>query len=154
MATRTQQVERAGRNEQIVALVIEGLTYEAIGRQFSITPQRVHQIWKRELEKRPVPRIDEHRRKELALIDHAISALFQTIINPEHERNKVDALRVLATWSEARRRLLGLDAPQRKEISVLTEDVVDSALRKAAEDHAAYSRQLEEAELAELGEQS
>lgn len=38
--------------------------------------------------------------------------------------------------SERRARLLGLDAPTKQQIHVLTEDVVDAALREAAEEHA------------------
>lgn len=140
------QLARAIRNEEIVKAVTEGQQYSEIGRTYGITPQRVHQIWKRELQRRPVPYIDEHRRKEAALIDHAMTKLFEIINDSSaYRKDRVDALRVLATYSEARRRLLGLDAPQRREITVLTEDVVDAALRKASEEFETVSRQLEAA---------
>ena len=38
--------------------------------------------------------------------------------------------------AESRRKLLGSDAPTKQTIHVLTEDVVDAALREAAEEHA------------------
>jgi hypothetical protein len=47
---------------------------------------------------------------------------------------KLQAIQVLKGLSESRRKLLGLDAPQRRVVEIITEDMVDGMIAAAQED--------------------
>jgi hypothetical protein len=83
---------------------------------------------------RAYPRDDVETMRDLELqrIEKTAMAL-----EPRIAAGGPDAVRAAEVWnklSERRSKLMGLDKPERKEITVLTEDVVDKAIREAQEE--------------------
>lgn len=139
--TKDEQQERKRR---IIELRGERQTWDQIATAFDITPQRAHQLYQAALKERPNPLVDEHRAEEAALIDRAVNRLLQIAeVDDVSPRTRVEAWNAIKGWCEHKARLLGLNAPARKEITVLTEDAVDQALRALEEQHKAKAAELE-----------
>lgn len=150
---QTEQRKRA-----IVAARRAREPFDAIGATHGITPQRANQIYWAALREIPNQQVAEHREEQRDLADKAINALLAIAEDPDvSARTRVEAWSSVRGWCEHQAKLLALYAPVRKEITVLTEDAVDAALRKVEEEHAEKARQLAaldqraEAALVELG---
>jgi hypothetical protein len=64
----------------------------------------------------------------LALIDDAIADLLPVARDHSRVRYSVEAWGCICRWSERKARLLGLDAPVKKAISILTDDAVQAEI--------------------------
>jgi hypothetical protein len=105
----------------------------------------------------PAADLEAIRAEELDLIDAAIRSLLRLARNQSRPRYSIDAWTEIRGWAERKARLLGLDAPTRHRVQVITEDDVDAEIQRLRDKHA----ELEEAglppgrvvagELAELG---
>lgn len=146
MHTLTKE-QQQHRKAAIVAARRAREPWDAIGAVHDITPQRAHQIYKAALDEFPAVQVAEHREEEVGLADQAISRLMGIAEDPDvSARTRIEAWVATRGWCEHKAKLLALYAPQRREITVLTEDAVDAALRKVAEDHDAKVRELAELE--------
>ena len=145
MHTLTKE-EQQLRKAAIVASRRSREPWDAIALTWDISPQRAHQIYRAALDEFPAVQVAEHREEEAGLIDRAIANLLAIAEDTDPNasaRTRVEAWSAIRGWCEHKARLLGLNAPARKEVTVLTESLVDQALAKAAEDHAAKVRELE-----------
>lgn len=141
--TKEQQQDRKAR---IIASRRAREPWDAIAATWDITPQRAHQIYRAALDEFPAVQVAEHREEEAGLIDRAIANLLAIAEDDSptaSARTRVEAWSAIRGWCEHKARLLGLNAPVRKEISVLSESVVDKALAQASADHAAKVAELE-----------
>jgi hypothetical protein len=158
MATRLTPEETATRKRAIVASRRSREPFDAIGATWGISAVRAHQIYWEAMREIPNQQVAEHREEQRDLADKAIAALLAIAEDPDvSARTRVEAWSSIKGWCEHQAKLLALYAPVRKEVTVLTEDAVDAALRKLEEEHAEKARALAalderaEAALVELG---
>jgi hypothetical protein len=79
----------------------------------------VQQIYEAACRKYPVQNLDQHRREEIELADTAANELLDIARNPQVlPGNRIKAWEALCRWSERKARLLGLDAPLRREVEI------------------------------------
>jgi hypothetical protein len=150
--------ENAERQRRIVAMRRTRMPFDAIGADLGISASRAHQLYWEAMREIPNQDVTQHREEQRDLADKAISALLAIAEDPDvSPRTRVEAWSSVRGWCEHQAKLLALYAPVRKEVTVLTEDAVDAALRKLEEEHAEKARQLAaldqraEAALVELG---
>jgi hypothetical protein len=138
--------ETEHRKGRIVELRRTRMPWDAIGAVFDISAQRAYQIYKQACSDYPNLQVNEHREEQRELADRAVNALLAIAESEDPGvswRTRVEAWNSIRGWCEHQSKLLALYAPVRKEVTVLTEDAVDAALRKLAEDHDAKVRELD-----------
>lgn len=121
---------QAERLAQVVALRRRRLTQDEIARRMGISQQRVSQLYRQALAEIPASQIEEHRAEELMLIDDAIADLMPIARDHDRPRSAVEAWNAIRGWAERKARLLGLDAPTRNAIEVITSDMVDAEIAR------------------------
>jgi hypothetical protein len=91
---------------------------------------------------RAYPRDDVEAMRDLELdrIEKTARAL-----EPRIEQGDVRAAEVWNKLSERRAKLMGLDKPERREVTVMTEDALDKAIREAREEMERKARSAQEA---------
>lgn len=141
-----RQIAVAERYAQVTAWYAEGLTFDQIGRELGVTRQRAHQLYTRALQTLPAVGINQYRATQQELIRTGIREQLIIARTPSvSPRTKIEAWAGIGKLMEREAKLLGLDAPMRKEITVLTEDAVDNAMRKLAEEHNALAAEAQAA---------
>jgi hypothetical protein len=134
-------LEGTAREAYIIEQRTKRVPFADIGANLNISPQRVHQIFQAARDRIPAARLADLRAEESELIDRAIAGLLVIAETAKSDHAKVNAWLAIIRASESKRALFGADAPQRKEITVLTEDAVDAAIRKVNEEHEALIAQ-------------
>lgn len=137
-------LERSEREALIFKRREERVSFTAIAAELGISHQRVHQIFNAARDRIPAGRLADLRAEESELADRAIANLLEIAendtINPRtghpmvSPHARVEAWNAIRGFSESKRRLFGADAPLRKEITVLTDDVVDAAIKKLTDE--------------------
>jgi hypothetical protein len=107
--------------------IVEKLGYSSTGH--------AHDRWMAFMRAYPRDDVEAMRDLELDRIEKTCKAL-----EPKIAEGDVRAAEVWNKLSERRSKLMGLDKPERKELTVLTEDVVDKAIREAREELERTSR--------------
>ena len=120
----------AERLADVVALRRQRLTQADIARQLGISQQRVSQLYAQALAEVPAAQVAEHRAEELMLIDDAIADLLPIARDHTRPRSAVEAWNAIRGWADRKARLLGLDAPARSKVEVITEEMVDAEIRR------------------------
>src|ERR1039457_565926 len=64
------------------------------------------------------------------LIDDAIADLLPIARDHTRPRSAVEAWNAIRGWADRKARLLGLDAPARSKVEVITEEMVDAEIRR------------------------
>jgi DNA-binding Lrp family transcriptional regulator len=82
---------------------------------------------------------DEYRQLELARLEAVATKLTGTLYATSDEHVVVACAREIRRTSESIRKLLGLDAPTRRIVEVITEDVIDAELRALEAEMAALT---------------
>lgn len=125
---RLSKEEVHARRAKIVEMRRARRTWDDIGRELDITPQRAHAIYKQALNERPFAQVDEHRQEELELLDLATRRLMVIAVNPKvSDRTQVEAWNAVRGYSDSRRKLLGLDAPQQINVNHQSDSDFDRA---------------------------
>jgi Sigma-70, region 4 len=124
------RVTAAERRAQVVALRRGRATFDQIGRALGISKQRAHELYKQALAEIPAAQVSEHRAEELMLIDDAIRNLMPIARDHTRPRSAVEAWNAIRGWAERKARLLGLDAPRRQAIEVITSDVIAAEITR------------------------
>lgn len=137
--------ETSAREAFIIEQRTRRVPFRTIGAELNISAQRVHQIFEAARDRIPAQRLADLRAEESELLDQVIAGLMDIAHNGKSEHAKVQAWLGIIHASESKRKLFGADAPLRKEITVLTEDAVDAAIRKLNEEHTALLAQAGEA---------
>lgn|ERR1035437_3947658 len=131
MAARIRRTPAAAeRLADVVALRRQRLTQADIARQLGISQQRVSQLYAQALAEVPAAQVAEHRAEELMLIDDAIADLLPIARDHTRPRSAVEAWNAIRGWADRKARLLGLDAPARSKVEVITEEMVDAEIRR------------------------
>lgn len=137
-------LEQSAREARIIELREQRVPYRKIAAELGITHTRVIQIFQTARDRIPASRLADLRAEESDLADEAIADLLtiakNDTINPRtghpmvSPHARVEAWNAIRGFSESKRRLFGADAPLRKEITVLTDDVVDAAIKKLTDE--------------------
>jgi transcriptional regulator with XRE-family HTH domain len=138
----TRTPEQAERLAEVVRLRRERLTQDQIARQLGISQQRVSQLLARAYREMPAADLEAIRAEELDLIDAAIRALLRLARNERRPRYVIDAWGEIRGWAERRARLLGLDAPVRHRVDVITEADVEAMIAQMEAELAAKEARL------------
>lgn len=130
-ASIDRELRWAERTASVVEWRSEGVPFAEIGRRLEVSAQRAHQIWEKALADLPAPKLAEHRASQLTLIDAAIRDLLKIARDEQvSPRTRVESWTALRGWAERQAKLLGTDSPTRKEITVISQDVVDAEIQK------------------------
>lgn len=146
-------IRTAKRDAEAAHLRAEGLTYPQIAAHLGCAVSNAYAAVQRAIAAVPVEAVIELRQIECDRLDMIIAKLWD-IANAEHPvlylGEKVEgvsdsgpvmtALGGIMRASESKRRLLGLDAPSRQTITVISEDVIDAELRRLEEEIAERDR--------------
>jgi hypothetical protein len=136
-ASKTR-VQAAKRHVEVLQLRLEGLTFRQIGERLGFSEQRAHQLVTEELARLNAERAEqaaEVTRLELERLDALLAAVWDGA-----SRGEVGAIdRVLAIMNR-RAKVLGIDAPERRELTgrggrpldVRLEDLTDEELGRIA----------------------
>jgi hypothetical protein len=128
----------AERRAYVVQRRAERVPFAIIGAELGVSAQRAHQLWRAALAAIPAAAVAEHRAEEIHLSDIATTELLAIARDTSApHRTRVEAWHALRGWSEHRTRLLGLAAPNRLTVEVLTNDVVERAIAQLERDIAA-----------------
>lgn len=141
--TRERTILTAEQDARAAHLRAERRTYREIARELGCSASAAYQSVQRAIAAVPVEAVGELRAIECATLDAAIARLWDIVHagHPYVSNGKVfydleDAGPVIAALNgiikacESKRKLLGLDAPARQTITVVTEDAVDAELRR------------------------
>ncbi len=131
--------------EAVYQLVLKGHTYREIGAALQMSQGTVANRLKAAMAERIDPLVDEHRAIELDKIAKAEQKLADQIENgsPKMLARNVE---VFIRLSERRAKLLGLDAPERKQVEVTEQVPTDvlAAIEQARARVAEQEQQLRE----------
>lgn len=151
----TPQVEPLERRTKVVQLRADHMTFEQIGRTLGInksTAKRDYDAALADARERSIEAAEAHKAAELAVLSAVRVKLLQ-ILNAQHAYvndgrvvpgvhdvgPNIAAARELRQLSERVSKLLGLDAPSRRIVEVITEDLIDAELRQLAGEMAALT---------------
>lgn len=157
MASRTNPGQRertiltAVQDARAAHLRAEGRTYRAIAAELDCSPGTAYAAVARAIAAVPVEAVGELRSVECARLDAVIARLWD-VVHADHPFISngrrfddvqdagpvIHALAGIVRAAESKRKLLGLDAPTRQEVTVYTEDAVDASIRHLEERLAAF----------------
>lgn len=124
--TRPEAIETWEKARQAVALRRTGMMWDDIARAVGYKGRSgAYDAVRRFMREYPREDAEALRDMEADRLDEAQQALWPAVL-----RGEVRATEVWIKLSERRSRLCGMDKPERKELTVLTEDVVDKAIRE------------------------
>lgn len=144
--SRSNPVERAELRVQAYDLKLKGWSLRRIGAEIGVSHVTVKTYIDEEVESRTIPLLNEVVQMELDRYDRYLARLEEAM-----DDEKADVAKLIASAvrvSEARRKLLGYDAPQRVEATVhqVSETDVELAgiVREASVRAALEERQVNE----------
>lgn len=146
MAYRKGQRERtvltATKDAEAAHLRAEGLTYPQIADRMGCAVSTAYESVQRAIAAVPVEAVGVLRQVECDRLDGIIAKLWDIINHDDTGTgDKIAALNGVMRTSESKRKLLGLDAPARQTVTVISEDAVDAELRRLEEELATRGRQ-------------
>lgn len=119
----------AEREAYIVAQRAARVPFRLIAAELGVSLARVSQVHKRAIDRVPVEAVGAMRAQESELCDRAISNLLEIAENERvSPRTRCEAWGQIRSWSESKRRLFGIDAPVRREINIISEATIDTAI--------------------------
>lgn len=165
MPARRSSAEVADREARALDLRRQGATYAQIGDRIGVTEAAAYKIVKRVLDRVTVEAAPDVRKLEADRLDQfqlaALAVLRRQhytvsggqIVKDDDGRPLVDdgptlqAIRTLLSVQERRAKLLGLDAPARVDMKVLTVDMLDARIAELQAQLADNDRQATDAAL-------
>jgi hypothetical protein len=141
--TKPEDIARWERDLECVRMRLKSYDWNTIVEELGYSsPGHAHDRFVRMLKEYPRDDVETARDQEIDRLDVVANELMKEI---EAGNNVVRASEVLIKLMERRARLLGLDKPERKELTVVTEDAVDKAIREAREEMDRKASQAREA---------
>lgn len=123
---RDNPAERSELRVRAYELKLRGLSVRAIGSELGVSKTTADRLLKEEIEAREIPLLNEVVKVELDRYDRYLLRLEAALDDDAADVSKIVATAIRV--SEARRKLLGYDAPQRVEATVHQVDQVDVEL--------------------------
>lgn len=126
---RLSKEEVHERRARVVEMRRARRTWDEIGAALDVTAQRAHAIYKQALTERPFAQVDEHRAEEMELLDLGTRRLMAIAVATAttSPRTAVEAWNAIRGYSDSRRKLLGLDAPQQINVNHQADSDFDRA---------------------------
>lgn len=134
MRSRTPDPEKAiataERNARIIELRRSGWHWKDIGAEVDLTMGRCNQIWMEYLRDIPSSEIVHWREEELDILGRGIADLLLRLQNPSlSDRTAVEVWKEIRQHSESRRKMLGVDAPVKREIEFVESTSWEAQMR-------------------------
>lgn len=127
--TDAAAIERLERDLQCVELRRSGVGWDAIARQLGYSsPARAYERFMVVMRDFPREKVEQARAVELDRYDRLQTAIWDQCLDSD-SKNQHWAIDRALKLMDQRARLLGINAPVRQEISVLTESSVDKAIK-------------------------
>jgi len=127
--TSPEAIERLERDLECVNLRRAGVEWHAIASQLGYADaSHAHHRFMALMKAYPREQIDEARQIELERLDRVQLAIWEQCLS--EGKNQHWAIDRFLKLSDQRARLLGINAPVRQEITVLSESTVDKAIRE------------------------
>ncbi len=120
------RAETIAREEKVLNLRKAGASFQAIAMQLGFkNSSGAHQAFVRAMKRSIIPHIDEIRDTELARLESLQLGLWSKAQSGDSR-----AAEVIIKIMERRAKLLGLDAPVRSTVTVITEDLIDAEIAR------------------------
>jgi hypothetical protein len=137
-----QTMSTAEREALIVERRSDSVPFRAIAAEVGLSLTRVHDIYREACARIPTTAMHTLRVQSADLADRAIHDLLQIAENPQiSPRTRAECWGQLRGWSESLRKLYGVDAPTRREITVISDDAVSNAIVELNREIAALDAQ-------------
>lgn len=120
---RTEQ--QALLDTEALRLRSSGMTYREIAERQVTDVSTAHRRVARALEAVPYEAVEHHRQVEMERLDNLTAALW-----PSAMAGNVRAVEMVLKTMDRRAALLGLDAPRRKSVEVITPDLIGAEIRR------------------------
>lgn len=122
-------VEVVAKREKALELRKAGMSYPKIAGEMDCSVSTAHGYVQAALKETIQEPADEVRAIELERLDIMIRSLWPTVLggSPSEKRNAIDRVILLM---DRRAKYLGLDAPQRRIVEVVTEDELTKVLKE------------------------
>jgi hypothetical protein len=134
------------RKALIVSRYAARVPLRLIADEVGLTPGRVSQIYKDACQEIPAEALHTIRVDSTELFNRALSDLLKIAENPQiSPRTRVEAWTSIRSWDESHRKLMGADAPTRREITVISNETVDNAILELNKEMAQLAAQAEAA---------
>lgn len=132
---RGRTIQDMRKDTEAAELRALGLTYPQIAERQKCAISTAYAAVQRALAAVPVEAVHELRQIECDRLDMVIAKLWDIANNDDTATTeRINSLTGIMRASESKRRLLGLDAPARQTVTVITEDAVDAELRRLEEE--------------------
>ena len=115
-------------DSEALALRLKGLSYAKMSLALQCSASTAYDRVQRALARVPVEDANEYRRIELERLDTLLEKVLAKATSDD--KGFLFAVDRALAISESRRKLLGLDAPTRQMITVVTEDATEAAIRE------------------------
>jgi len=124
-----ETIARAERDQRAVDMRRAGVSWDAIARALGYSDSgHAHRSFMTYMHNYPKETVEQSRQVELDRLDQLQAAIWQQCL-ASGSSNQHWAIDRMLKISDQRARLLGLNAPVRQEVSVITESAVDTAIR-------------------------
>lgn len=132
------------------AIVVErracNTPFRVIAAELGLSVSRTHNIFKEACDRIPAEAVHTVRVQSSDLYDRAVHDLLKIAENPQvSPRTRAEAWGQIRGWNESFRKLMGADAPQRREISVVSGETIDNAIMELTKEMAAMEAQAQAA---------
>lgn len=127
MGGKLQRIDLTEKERQVLELRKAGWSFDRIADRLGYASKSgAWKAYDRALTATLQEPADEVRRLELERIDSLFGAMYEVAVTQGSARHAEIAIRAM----ERRASLLGLDAPTKRVVNVITEDAIDAAIRE------------------------
>lgn len=136
----------AEREQIVVERRAARVPFRAIAAELGISLSRAHQIFTEACNRIPAEAVHTIRVESSDLHDRAIRDLLSIAENPQiSPRTRVEAWAQVRSFDESHRKLMGADAPVRKEVTIISDDTVNQAIAELTKEMMLLEGQAKEA---------
>lgn len=143
---------RAEREALILQRRSESVPFRKIAEEIGLSHAQVRNIYTAAVDRLPAERVSDLRREQGEILDHVIYKMLGVLDaergpdgRPITPRSMTEAAQAIVKALERKGRLFGLDAPTRKEVTVVTDEVLDETLQGYSLERAELMAKIEAA---------
>jgi cytidylate kinase len=129
-ATPEQHMMIVDRQRQVLTLVARGRTFRQIAAELGISVSQAHRDYEAGLRATLQQPADELRAKEMAVIEVVLEEALRIFLEAGNLNQRIRVLPGLTSVLERRAKLLGLDAPERRMVEVVSDEAIQAEIRR------------------------